>query len=70
MELGGTKLERSNPWHQIRYPFRVLHIGLATRNFLHVLSVGRDDLQCSFQNGVDRLPIDSGAFHGQVGAAS
>jgi hypothetical protein len=41
---------------QVRQPFCVLHIGLATRNLLDVLCVGYHDRQRSFQNRVDQLP--------------
>src|SRR5437667_7908035 len=54
---------------QVRDPFRILHIGLTAGNLLDVLRVRHHNLQRSFQNRVDRLPIHSRALHGHMGAA-
>src|SRR5436309_11666253 len=54
---------------QVRDPFRILHIGLTPGHLLDVLRVGHHNLQGSFQYGVDRLPVDSRAFHSHMGAA-
>src|SRR6266566_2914208 len=55
---------------QVRDPFRILHIGLTPWNLLDVLRVRHHNLQRSFQNRVDRLPIHSSALHGHMGAPS
>src|SRR5438309_9950386 len=54
---------------QVREPFRILHIGLTPWYLLDVLCVRHHNLQPSFQNRVDRLPIHSRALHGHMGAA-
>jgi hypothetical protein len=47
---------------QIRDPFRILHVGLTSRDFLHVLQLKRinDAAKSSDQN--ERLSIEDTAF--------
>src|SRR5579884_816471 len=55
---------------QIRKPFCVFDVGLASGNLLHMLGVGHYDLQLSsFQDRVNRFPVNACAFHRQMGAA-
>ena len=53
---------------QFRNPFRIFHVGLASRNLLYVLCVCHHDLESSlsFQDGVNRLPIHPRTLHGHV----
>src|SRR5258708_5907910 len=54
---------------QVRDPFRILHIGLTPWNLLDMLRIRHHNLQASFQNRVDRLPIHPRALHRHMGAA-
>jgi hypothetical protein len=45
---------------QVGDPLRILHVGLAPGHVLDVLSVGHQELEGSFQDGVHRLPVHSG----------
>src|SRR5712692_10407744 len=54
---------------QVRDPFRILHIGLTPWHLLDVLRVRHHNLQGSFQDGVDRLPVNSRTLHRHMGAA-
>src|SRR5260370_14806842 len=42
---------------QVRDPFRILHIGLTPWNLLDMLRIRHHNLQASFQNRLDRIPI-------------
>src|SRR5713101_2815313 len=54
---------------QVRDPFRILHIGLTPWNLLDMLRIRHHNLQPSFQNRVDRLPIHPRALHRHMGPA-
>src|SRR5437588_2052332 len=54
---------------QVGNPFRILYVCLEPRNLLDVLCVGHHNLQGSFQNRVNWLPVHSRALHGHVRAA-
>jgi hypothetical protein len=70
MGLGGTKLERSNPWQSKSAIHSASFTSvLRPRYFLHVLRVGHHNLEGSFEDGVDRLPLHSRALHGYLRAA-
>lgn len=51
---------------QVRDPFRVLHIGLATGDGLDVVRVADGQVEVILQDRVDRLPVDPGALHCDV----
>jgi len=55
--------------HQLRDPLRILHVGLAAGHVLDVMGVADDQVDVAFQHGVDRLPVDAGALHADVGDA-
>src|SRR5436189_291363 len=68
--LGGYKARsQQSMQQQIGNPLRILHVGLAPGHVLDVLCIGHDQLERSFQNGVDRFPVHPGALHGHVRAA-
>src|SRR6202140_1483292 len=48
---------------QLRNPFRVLLVGLATRHILDVLRIRQDYRELSFQNVPDWLPVNAAGFH-------
>src|SRR5213076_2416102 len=67
--LGGYKARsQQSMQQQIGNPLRILHVGLAPGHVLDVLCIGHDQLERSFQNGVDRFPVHPGALHGHVRA--
>jgi hypothetical protein len=49
---------------QVRDPLGIFDIGLATRHGLDVTRIGDDQLEVTFEDVVDRLPVDAGRFHG------
>ena len=53
--------------HQVGDPFGILHVGLAPRHRLDVVGIGDDQGEMPFQDRVDRLPVDPGALHADVG---
>src|SRR5262249_3429182 len=48
---------------QVCDPFGIFDIGLATGDSLDVARVGDDQLEVTFENVVDRLPVDASRFH-------
>ena len=54
---------------QVRDPFCILHIGLTPGHLFDVLRVRHHNLQGSFEDGVDRLPIHPRALQRHMGAA-
>jgi hypothetical protein len=54
---------------QIGNPFRVLHVGLAAWDLLHVLGVGDYQFERSFEDSENGFPINTRAFHRHVGTA-
>jgi hypothetical protein len=48
---------------QVCDPLGVFDIGLATRHSLDVARIGDGQLEVTFENVIDRLPIDAGRFH-------
>jgi hypothetical protein len=48
-------------------PFAVLDVGLATGHLLDVLGIDQQQLELSFQDVEDRLPVHAGRFHGRMG---
>jgi len=57
--------------HEVGQPGRVVHVGLAARHGLDVLSIGQDENETIrlAQHGPDRLPVDARGLHGDVGDA-
>ncbi len=55
---------------QVRNPFRIQDIGLATRQGLQVLRVDHQDFKLPFQKIEDGFPVHAGALHRQVRALS
>jgi hypothetical protein len=51
---------------QVRNPFRILDIGLATWDGLDVVGVADGQVEVILQDRVDRLPVDAGALHRDV----
>jgi hypothetical protein len=49
---------------QVCDPLGIFDIGLATRHGLDVTRIGDDQLEVTFEDVVDRLPVDAGRFHG------
>ena len=66
-----TALEQTGP-KQCGDPLSILHVCLTSRNILHVSGVHYQDtdltVKTGFQHLVNGLPVDSGAFHGNVPA--
>ena len=54
---------------QLRNPLRIFHVGLAARHVLDVVGVADGQVEVALQHGVDRLPVDAGALHADVGDA-
>jgi len=55
---------------QIGQPFRIADIGLAAGHGLHMLGVDDEHVELTFQQVIDRPPVDAGAFHHHMRAAS
>jgi len=54
---------------QLRNPLGVFHIGLAARHVLDVVGVAHDQVEVPLQHGVNRLPVNTRAFHADVSDA-
>jgi hypothetical protein len=54
---------------QLAKPLGVLDVGLAAGHVLHVLGVHEPELEVVFEQVVDRLPVDAGGLHRDVGDA-
>jgi hypothetical protein len=50
-------------------PLGVLDVGLAARHILDVLGVDEPELEVVLEQVVDRLPVDAGGLHRDVGDA-
>src|SRR5256885_13802907 len=48
-------------------PLAILDVGLPPRDLLDVLGVDQDDGESPFQEVEDRLPVDAGRFHSDMG---
>ena len=55
---------------QVSDPLAVAYVGLAARHGFDVLGVGQNKGEGVLQQVIDRLPVDAGAFHGDVGTAA
>ena len=51
---------------QIGDPLGILHIGLATRHVPDMPGVADDEVEMPFQHGIDRAPVNAGAFHADL----
>ena len=51
---------------QIGNPFSVLHVRLAAWHIPDVASVAHNQLEGTFQNGIDRPPVDPRALHAHM----
>jgi hypothetical protein len=51
---------------QLTEPLGVLHVGLAARHILDVLSVDQPELEVVLEQVVDRLPVDARGLHRHV----
>ena len=55
---------------KIGQPCRVVHVGLAARHVLHMRRVGQQQREIAIAEDVpDRLPVNSGRLHDDMGAA-
>ena len=54
---------------QLRNPLCILYVGFAARHILDVVGVAHDQVEVPLQHGVNRLPVDTRAFHADVSDA-
>src|SRR5579859_4120586 len=48
---------------QFSNPLSVFYVRLSTRHFLDVLRIGYHNFEGTFEDGVDRFPVHTRAFH-------
>ena len=67
----GTKLGLKQPTLQeLRYPLRVLHVGLSLRHLLDVLGIDHPDLEMAFEQVEHRLLVHLRRLHRHIASLS